>query len=217
MAGWLLGLGLLLSGVGGAFLPWIWRDSVALQLTAPGLAEFIKFLPEVRLGQVQLQRLFFLLPLFLAMLALPLIVENKSLILPRWLRLALRLIVLPLALASLSPVWTPAILVAPEFRLQTLLAIVAIGLAIIAPMLKNLPLKPLIVLVVMGSLAAISLPLWHFSLIQVDMVEAYHEPVSLGWGWWVTMAGAIISIIGGVWLVSINVKLTRRQSYEPTR
>jgi hypothetical protein len=201
LASWLLALGLLLTGVGGAFLPWIWRDSVALQLTAPGLAEFVKFLPEVRLGQVQLQRLFFLLPLFLAMLALPLMVENKSLILPRWLRVALRLIVFPLALASLSPVWTPAILVAPEFRLQTLLAVMAIGLAIIAPMLKNLPLKPLIILLVMGSLAAIILPLWQFSLIQAGLVEAYHEPVSLGWGWWLTVAGVIISAVSGVWLV----------------
>jgi hypothetical protein len=208
LASWLLALGLLLTGIGGAFLPWIWRDSVALQLTAPGLAEFVKFLPEVRLGQVQLQRLFFLLPLFLAMLALPLMVENKSLILPRWLRMALRLIVFPLALASLSPVWTPAILVAPEFRLQTLLAVMAIGLAITATMLKNLPLKPLIILLVMGSLAAIILPLWQFSLIQAGLVEAYHEPVSLGWGWWLTVAGVIINMVSGVWLVSVNVKLT---------
>jgi hypothetical protein len=104
-------------------------------------------------------------------------------------------------LASLSPVWTPAILVAPEFRLQTLLAVMAIGLAIIAPMLKNLPLKPLIILLVMGSLAAIILPLWQFSLIQAGLVEAYHEPVSLGWGWWLTVAGVIISAVSGVWLV----------------
>lgn len=200
MTSWLLALGLLLTGVGGAFLPWIWRASVALQLTAPGLAEFVKFLPEVRLGQAQLQRLFFLLPLFLAMLALPLLVENKGLILPWWLRLALRLTVLPLALASLSPVWTPAILVASEFRLQTLLTIMAIGLAIIAPMLKNLPLKPLLVLLVVGSLAATILPLWQFSLIQAGMVEAYHEPISLGWGWWLTAAGVITSIVSGVWL-----------------
>ncbi|HXV42062.1 MAG TPA: hypothetical protein VEC96_03300 [Anaerolineae bacterium] len=203
-ASWSLILGLLLAGCGGAFLPWIWRDAVALQLTAPGLAEFVKFLPEVRYGQVQLQRLFFLWPLFLAMLVLPLLVENKQLILPRWLRWILRLAVIPLALAALSPVWTPAILVAPEFRLQTILAAISVGLAFIAPMLKSLPLKGLASLLVVGGLAGIVLPLWQFSLIQAGLAEAYHEPVSLGWGWWLTVAGVVIGIMSGVWLAFLG-------------
>lgn len=199
MASWLLALGLFLTGLGGAFLPWIWRASVALQLTAPGLAEFVKFLPEARYGQVSLQRLFFLLPLFLAMLALPLISENQKLALPIWLRWLLRLAIIPLALAALSPVWTPAILLAVEFRLQTLLALSALGLAVIAPILKNLPLRLLVGLLVLAGLAAVILPIWQFSLIQSGMAEAYHESVALGWGWWLTVAGVILSMIGGLW------------------
>jgi hypothetical protein len=138
----LLVFGLLLTGCGGAFLPWIWRDAVALQLTAPGLAEFVKFLPEVRYGQVQLQRLFFLLPLFLAILVLPLLVENKG-----W--FTCRDGCAGVA-AGRDPAgagcpshrsWTPAILLAPEFRLQTLLTLIAIGLAVIAPVLHRLPYR----------------------------------------------------------------------------
>lgn len=207
LASRLLVFGLLLTGCGGAFLPWIWRDSVALQLTAPGLAEFVKFLPEVRYGQVQLQRLFFLLPLFLAMLILPLVVENKRLALPRWLRWALRLAVIPLALAALSPVWTPAILLAPEFRLQTLLALIAMGLAVIAPILHRLPLPGLIILLLGSGVAAIILPIWQFGLIQASIVEAYHEPVSLGWGWWLTVAGLVLSIASGIRLAFFGVKV----------
>ncbi len=203
----LLVFGLLLTGCGGAFLPWIWRDSVALQLTAPGLAEFVKFLPEVHYGQVQLQRLFFLLPLFLAMLILPLVVENKRLTLPRWLRWALRLAVIPLALAALSPVWTPAILMAPEFRLQTLLALIAVGLAVIAPVLHRLPLPGLIILLLGSGVAAIILPIWQFGLIQAAIGEAYHEPVSLGWGWWLTVAGLVLSIASGIRLAFFGVKV----------
>lgn len=198
LASWLLVFGLLLTGCGGAFAPWIWRDSIALQLTAPGLAEFVKFLPEVRYGQVQVQRLFFLLPLFLAMVALPLLVENRKLALPRWLRWTLRLAVIPLALAALSPVWTPAILIAPEFRLQTVMALIAMGLAMIAPVLNRLPLRTLIILWLVGGMAAIILPIWQFGLIQASIGEAYHEPVSLGWGWWLTVAGVGLSMIGGV-------------------
>lgn len=206
MASWLLVLGLFLAGLGGAFLPWIWRSPVALQLTAPGLAEFIKFLPELRLGQMQVERLFFLLPLFLVMLALPLFAVQQRLALPGWVSWALRLTAIPLALASLSPVWTPTILVSPEFRLQTILAVVAIGLAFIASALKALPLKMLTGLLAGGGLAGLILPWWQFSLIQASIAEAYHEPVSLGWGWWLTVAGVTISIVSGSWLAFGGIK-----------
>jgi hypothetical protein len=195
---WFLALGLPLTGVGGAFLPWIWRSSVALQLTAPGLAEFVKFLPEVRTDQIQIERLFFLLPLFLAMLALPLFVVNRDLVLPIWVRLGLRLAVIPLALASLSPVWTPGILISPEFRLQTLLAILSVGLTSIASVLKRLALRPLAVLLVASCLAAITLPSWQFALVQTSIAEAYHEPIYLGWGWWLTVIGLVLATIGSI-------------------
>lgn len=199
LSSWLLVSGLLLTGIGGAFLPWIWYPSVALQLTGPGLAEFVKFLPEVRIGQIQIQRLFFLFPLFLGMLALPLFAANQSLSLPGWLRWLLRLVVVPLALAALSPVWTPAILLAPEFRLQTALAGVAIGLAVSAPLFKAVPLRWLAALLVVGGGAALILPSWQFNLIQTSVTEAYHDPVTLGWGWQLTAGGISLSIISGVW------------------
>ena len=204
VSAWLLSLGLLLTGIGGAFLPWIWRAGVALQLTAPGLAEFVKFLPEVRSGQVQIERLFFMLPLFLAMLALPLFATNQSLRLPMWLRWLMRLAVIPLALASLSPVWTPAILVSPEFRLQTLLAATVVSLAVIAPLFKRLPLRILIILLIVGDLAALPLPLWQFNLIQAGVGAAYHQPVSLGWGWCLTVGAIVMSVVGGVWTIIVS-------------
>lgn len=166
-------LSLVLAGISGAFLPWIWRAGVALQLTGPGLAEFVKFLPEARAGQVRLARLFFLLPLWVAMLALPLVVENKKLALPAWLRWGSRLAVIPLALAGLSPVWAPAILLAPEFRLQTILAAAAIGLAVFAPLFSRAPLKIFAVILAGVSLAALVLPLWQFNLVQPGIGEAF--------------------------------------------
>ena len=185
-------------------MPWIWRESVALQLTAPGLAEFVKFLPEVRTGQLEIERLFFLLPLFLAILALSLFAANQELRLPDWLRWLMRLAVIPLALAALSPVWTPAILIAPEFRLQTGLALAALGLMVIAPLFKKLPLKLLVALLVLAGIPAIILPAWQFSLVQGGMIEAYHQPVSLGWGWWLTVAGLGLSAISGAWVALLK-------------
>lgn len=198
LAGWLLVLGLLLAGLGGAFFPWVWREPVALQLTAPGLAEFVKFLPQVRYNQVAVQRLFFLLPLFLTLLALPLLAANPRLPLPLWLRWLLGMAVIPLALAALSPVWTPTILVAPEFRLQTMLAGGSVVLAAAAPLWRKLPLQPLLILLLIGGLAALVLPWWQFSLIQPGLAEAYHQPVALGWGWWLTVSGIVLSLAGGL-------------------
>jgi hypothetical protein len=195
---WILALGLLLTGLCGGFAPWIWRTGVALQLTAPGLTEFVKFLPEVRSGEVEIERLLFLLPLFLAMLALPLFAPNQGLSLPVWLRWIMRLTVVPLALISLSPVWTPEVLRAPEFRLQTSLAIIALGLAVFAGWFKTLPLKPLVVGLVVGGAVAIIWPIWQFSLIQGPITNAYREPVSLGWGWWLTVSGIVASIAAGI-------------------
>ena len=202
----LLALGLLVTGIGGAFAPWIWRPSVALQLTGPGLAEFVKFLPEIRLGQIEIERLYFLLPLFVAMLFLPLFACNKALVLPAWLRWSLRLTVIPLALASLSPVWTPAILMATEFRLQTILAGVAVGLAVVGPLFKWLSLKILVWLLILGGLAAISLSYWQFNLIQASISEVYHQPIWLGWGWWLAVGGVVLSAVGGMWLVILQRK-----------
>ena len=54
---------MVMVGVGGGFAPWVYHDVVALQLTAPHLAEYVKFLGEVRLGMLNVQRLHFLLPL----------------------------------------------------------------------------------------------------------------------------------------------------------
>lgn len=196
-----LPLGLFLAGVGGGFTPWIWRESVAAQLTGPGLAEFVKFLPEIRTGAIQIQRLYFLLPLFVAMLLLPFVVEHRQLALPRWLRWLLRLTVVPMALTALSPVWTPAILMASEFRLQTLLAGIAIGLAMSGWLWRWLPLKLLVTLLIIGAVAAMILPWWHFNLIQAAVSAAYNQPVSLGWGWWLTVVGLITSIVSGIGVI----------------
>lgn len=198
---WLAAAGLLLTGIGGAFLPWVWRESVALQLTGPGLAEFVKFLPQVRTLQIELDRLYFLLPLFVAMLALPLFAGNKELKLPAWLRWFMRLTVFPLALAAISPVWKPGVLIAEEFRLQTILAITAMGLAVIAPILKNISLKILVSVFVVAGVAAILLPLQQFGLTRPGISEAYNQPVHLGWGWWVTVVAIVIAIVGGLMVV----------------
>ncbi len=198
---WLLGIGLLLTGIGGAFLPWIWRESVALQLTAPGLAEFVKFLGEVRTLQLQPNRLHFLYPLFFAALSIPLIIENQRVRLPGWSKWLARAAVIPMALAGISPVWDPDVLLNSEFRIQTLLALLVMGLTVIAIAFRKVPYLIGGATLFIGSLASLILPWRQFSLVQEAIGHTYLEPVNLGWGWWVTVIGLVLCLISSIWLL----------------
>jgi MFS family permease len=214
---YLMAAGLFLTGVGGGFIPWIWRDAVALQLTAPGLAEFVKFLPEIRSGAIQIERLYFLTPLFLAMLMSPLFAENDRLKLPFPLRWLLRMAVIPMALASLSPVWAPDRLLNDEFRLQTVLAGVAVCLAVIAPLLRNIRLNVLIAILIIGGVTSLVLTVWQFSLIGPSIAVAYHEPIQLGIGWWVTVMGIVLSITGGMSVIKKQFRQFQKNKYPTQR
>ncbi|MFQ5576375.1 MAG: hypothetical protein ACE5G8_05230 [Anaerolineae bacterium] len=167
----------------------MYRQPAALQLTAPGLAEFVKFLPEKRLGLLALQRLHYLLPLAVAAFSLPLLAANKEMRLARSVSGLLRLAVLPAALALLSPVWAPGVLLNEEFRLQTVAAAVAVGLAVVAPLFSRLPLKWLAAAIAIGAGAGLVLALKQFGLAGPAIAAAYAAPIRLGWGGWLAVGG----------------------------
>lgn len=200
----LLILSLLALAIGGGFAPWVYRPPVALQLTPPGLAEYVKFLREVRLGMLQLQRLHFLLPLAIAALSLPLVAVNKVLGIHWSLNWLLRFSVIPLALSLLSPIWAPERLIAAEFRLQTILAVVCLGLALFAFVFSRLPLKWLVSGVALASVVGVGLALRQFYLANTAIAATYAGPVGLGWGGWLTIAGAAGVVVAALWLLIIR-------------
>ena len=193
-------LSLLALATGGGFAPWVYRPAVALQLTPPGLAEYVKFLPEVRLEMLSLQRLHFLLPLTIAAYSLPLVAVNEGLGLHWSLNWLLRLSVVPLALSLLSPIWTPDRLVAEEFRLQTLVAAGALGLTLMAFLFRKLPLKWLVSGIALLSVSAIGLAWRQFNLANEAIAATYASPVQLGWGGWLTILGTVGMIVSAVWV-----------------
>jgi len=184
---WPLLAGLLLAALGASFVPWVDRPPVALVLTAPDLAEFVKFLPEVRDSSLRVQRLLFLLPLFVATVSLPIIVAARRLAFPGWVRWPTLLIAIPLSLMLLPPVWSPSVLLSAEFRLQTAACLLCLGLVVSSCGLKGLPLVPLLVLLTPASLAAPALALWQFSIAQEAITRAYASPINPGWGTWLTL------------------------------
>jgi hypothetical protein len=206
---WLLLAGLLLAAVGASFAPWVDRPAAALMLTAPDLAEFVKFLPEVRDGTLTVHRLLFLFPLFVATLALPLVVTNRRLAYPRWVRWTVLVAVIPLSLTLLPPVWSPSVLLSAEFRLQTGACILCLGLVATARWLGHIPLRPLITLLAPLSLVAPALTLWQFFGVRKAVAHAYSSPIVPGWGAW--------AIAVGFGLVVFGILLTLRDLHAPAR
>ena len=195
---WSLLAGLLVAAGGASFAPWVDRPPAALVLTAPDLAEFVKFLPEVRDGSIRVHRLLFLLPLFLATLSLPLTVSARRLAYPRWVRLPVLLITIPLSLTLLPPVWSPAVLLSGEFRLQTVACLLCLSLVVISRWLKYVPTRPLLVAMAVFSLFAPTLALWQFFVAQEAITSAYASPIVPGWGMWFMLAGYTLVIISAL-------------------
>lgn len=201
---YILVVSLFAFAIGAGFTPWVYRPAVAEQLTAPGLAEFVKFLAEKRLGLLPIQRLHFLLPAATAALVLPLFAVNRQLRLHWSANVLLRLTTLPLALAILSPVWSPGVLMSAEFRLQTLAAGVAVGVAVVAPLFRRLSLRWLTTVTTVGGVIATVLTLRQFFLVNDAIAAVYASPITLGWGGWLTLAGlsGMVLSVRWVWQVA---------------
>ncbi len=181
----------MLAASGATWAPWVERPAAALVLTAPDLAEFVKFLPEVRSGILEVQRLLFLAPLFLVALGTPLVFGSVMPGLPRWLCVLARLAVLPLALLLLPPVWSPSVLISEEFRVQTVGCVVCLASAVIWRSRWPVP-RYLLAFLSLGWIAAPSLALWQFAKVQQAIAQAYASPVVPGWGAWAALGGCLL-------------------------
>jgi hypothetical protein len=199
---WMLLGGLLLAAYGASFAPWVDRPVAALVLTAPDLAEFVKFLPEVRDGSLRVHRLLFLLPLSVTTLGLVLAANARRLAYPRWVRWPALVIAVPLSLTLLPPVWSPAVLLSAEFRLQTVACLLCLGLVAISGWLKRITTSPLLVLIGLASLVATALALWQFFVTRQAIARAYASPIVPGWGTWLTVTGCVLLILSSVLLMA---------------
>ncbi len=196
MGRWLLLPGWLITTAGASYAPWVERGPAALVLTAPDLAEFVKFLPEVRDGTLAVQRMLFLAPLFGVALATPLTASLARLAYPGWLRAVLLAMVIPLGLTLLPPVWSPSVLTSDEFRLQTAGCVACLFLVAASRWLGRLPPRPTVVLLVTLWLAAPAVALWQFGRVQAAVAAAYAGPVVPGWGAWAALAGGGVMSLG---------------------
>lgn len=179
----------------GIWGPWISAKPAGLRVLGIDLAEYVKFIAEVRSGETVVMREVYYLPIVALSLSLSLFVHRPELRLPGPVRWVLNILAIPVALSMLPPAWTPPLLRTPEFVKQT----IAIGLCCLAallsyPVLRRLPLPVTAVLGILLALGAALPPLAAFMRLQSAFAVIYGGPISLGVGFWSGLAGALLLV-----------------------
>ena len=197
----LLFVALVLIGVG-YFGPWVAHQDAGLNSSADDLAEFVKFMPVVRAGQIGIVRELFFIPIWITSIGLGLLASRiKS-----WgLRLAL------LAL-SLLLVFTPLpgftfLLTAyrspefgPTFWTTVGVMLIAIGLAVFGGRMLRADWAAASLWILLGLAAASIAPL-HFVKVAPEIERLY--PFTVGWGVLAVVAGGLgLALIGMAGLIN---------------
>ena len=150
---WLLPVGALLT-LTGYLRPWISHKAAGLAILGLDLGELVKFLHPVQQGDIRLWREGFYLPLVAVSVSLSLSAFRRDLAGPPadsepnhsagfggsqptygWpFRIGLLLLSFVAALNLLPPAWTPHLLLAPEYRLQTAALLACLALAALSPL-----------------------------------------------------------------------------------
>ncbi len=197
-------LAALLTVLAGYFGPWTWHPAVVFQYSADDLAEFVKFMPAVRSGQVLITRELFFLPIWLASIGLCIWLGQHA---RRWLlRGALGAVAI---YASIWPMPTyPFILDAyqsPEFGLTFWVSVVAaLACATALAFGARIPGRVRAVLWILLGLTGATVAPLHFVRLKPALDALHGWTMSLGWG-----IGAVV--VGFLAVVAIGVLELRRQ------
>lgn len=198
MMRWLLPFGVLLA-LAGYFGPWVDHRVAGLVITGLDLGEYVKFLPIVREGTVNIWREGFYAPLVAASVAALLAAYRVDFAYRWWMRIPLLLVAVVAALNLVPPAWTPARLLEPEFRLQTtslILLLVGVGLS---PFLALLPRLAAATVVTVLAIVGMFAPLHGFLQVFPAIESLYHQPLTFAWGPPTMIVGLALTIISYWW------------------
>lgn len=190
LLGWLL----VAAGYWG---PWVPAAAAGLRVLGLDLAEYVKFVAEVRSGQITLTREVFYLPLVALSVSLSLLAHRPELRLAGPVRWALNLLAAPAALAMLPPAWTPALLTTPEFVKQSAAIAICLLLALLSyPLLRRLPAAAAAAMVALLAVLAIFPPLLAFARLSPALDAIYAQSLSPGRGLWLMPLGFALLVAG---------------------
>jgi hypothetical protein len=209
-AGFLLALFGLALAVIGYWGPWVDHFTAALVVPGFDLAEYVKFLPEVRAQTVPVTRESFYLPALATGFCLAMLVGQRRPRLPLWATALLAALAAWLTLVVAPPVDLMARFVQDaglraEWGWQALLAGGGF-LAVIVTLLGANRLPRLITSLLISLVAGVGsgIPLWQFYAVRPAIDRVYNKPVTLGWGLWLMPLGFGLAVIAiwGRWIAA---------------
>ncbi|MBP7998996.1 MAG: hypothetical protein KA314_06495 [Chloroflexi bacterium] len=171
------------------WLVWMPGPGAGLQLIGLEMGEWVKFLPEVRAGQISAGRDLFYLPPITAGLLLALSTVGWPHRWPTWLVRGLAVLVSLLAFPSLDAIRF-------EPRSEWLWRLGLVGLVVmgvgVTPWLNGRRGKAAAAFTILLSLIAIAgavLPVWAYLVMRPAISHALTRPVGFGPGFWLNMGG----------------------------
>ena len=193
----LLPLGWVLAAVG-YYGAWIAHGTAALTLSGADIGEFVKFLPGVLDGSLQVIRQFFYLPPLAVVVGVALLVGSRELRYPALVRVLALILAVPVSLQLLPPAWSPASLLTAEFRLQTITLIVCWLLLAGFWLWGRLPVRLTGTLAAALALASAVLSAWQYLAVKGAIDAVYGTQPPIGWGFYVCQVGLLLMAAGGL-------------------
>lgn len=179
---------------------WISHPAAALNILGVDLPEYVKFVPDVRYGNIPINRLiFFGIPISLSINLI--LFASMKLRTPIWVRIIAAMLALPVTLSMLPPAWTPGLLKTSEFLTQTLIIMALTGAIFFTPLWHQIiPDKIRGILLILTAL--LPLPaIFAFYKIIPALEKLYHHELHPGPGLYFLIIAEILLLTAGTMLI----------------
>jgi hypothetical protein len=204
-------LGALVLGGLAYWLPWIDHRAAALKLSGQDLGEFNKFVPALQGESLGALRNVLYLPPLASAACLALLVANRRISYPKYVRMSALALALFLLSGLLPPVWgRPRDLFAPQYRLQSTAAMFGASLVLAHGLFRRVQLVSLAWVTAVLSVLALLPTVCAFWIAWPAIWTAYDSPsIHLGWG----LALHMMSWVSTLVLAVLMLCLTRAQRH----
>lgn len=191
----------------GYFMVWLPHDLAGLSFIGLEIGEWVKFLPQLRSGQISIDRnLFYLPPITLGLILALWTAGWPNRRWQTWATRALAVLVAMLALPAAEAVLYEG---SDQWLVRLVLVLIVTFVAILIPLLQRLPngKGPTVAwgAMLIIALTGLTLPTWAYLAVRPAVAELFAENVAFGPGLWLNGIGHFfVAVLALTWLREIG-------------